>query len=303
MPRCKKESPGCNRGRERSDLRKQGKNTSRYSRKATRTKQKDAGQNSPECGSDDIAQDAKKFLPDASASIDEAIFQMDSDGHGMFRDLCAIYGDSHRPIFLSQILEYFLRTANQAELKAIRKAVQGRERRFRDRGRSVGLGEQFDAEWLKQANVRLTPVARGDREQSNRGRPRAHSDSDWIAKAGRVAWQRHVFGWAWRKIAEYAGLKPSDENWEAIERTLRRWVDQYAALVWRAIPLRARGPEGLCEGSLDDRQIQYCLKDKAGLPFQSHPEQCKKLVLKLAHRGAKAHARSLVGSHVVAFTL
>jgi len=270
-------------------LGKQGKNTSRYSRKATRTKQKDAVQSSS---------------PDDSApSIDEAISLIDADGHGKFRDLCAIYGDFHRPIFQTQIVEYFLRTANQAELKAIRRAVQAREKLLRNRGKSVGPGEQFDADWLKEANVRLTPVSRGDRERGNKGRPRADRDSDWIAKAGRLAWQRHVRAWSWRKIAEHAGFRPLDGDWKTIERTLRRWVDQYAALVWSAIPLRARGPEGLREGCLDDAATQYCLRDKALLPFNLHPEPCKKLVLKLAPRGQRVHARNLVRGDAVVFTV
>jgi hypothetical protein len=222
---------------------------------------------------------------------------MDADGHGKFRDLCTKYGDFYRPVFQSEILNY-LKTGSRAELKAIRKAVQEREKQLRKHGKTLRPGEQFDAEWLKEARFPLTPV----QPRGRRGRPRAHSDRDWIAKAGREAWQRHVLGWNWRKIAEHAGLRPSKENWQGVERILRRRMDQYAALVWNAIPLAARGPAGLREGSLDDRTTQYCLRDKAGLPFDSHPDQCKKLVLKLARRGQKIQARNLVGGDAVVFT-
>jgi hypothetical protein len=226
---------------------------------------------------------------------------MDADGHGKFRDFCTIYGDFYRPAFETEILKY-LRTANRAELKAIRKAVQEREKQLRNRGKSLGPGEQFDAEWLKEAKLPLTPLQPRGREHNKRGRPRAHSDWDWIAKARRAAWQRHVLGWNWMKIVEHAGLRPSKENWQGVERILRRRVDQYAALLWNAIPLGARGPAGIRERSLDDRTTQYYLRDRAGLPFDSHPEQCKKLVLKLARRGQKVHGRNLVGGDVVAFT-
>jgi hypothetical protein len=226
---------------------------------------------------------------------------MDADGHRELRDLCANYADFCRPVFQTEILKY-LRTANRAELKPIRKAVQEREKQLHNHGKSLGPSEQFDVEWLKGINLPVTPLQSRGREHSKRGRPRAHSDWDWIAKAGREAWQRHVLGWTWRKIAEHAGLRPSKENWQGGERILRRRVDQYAALVWNAIPLAARGPAGLREGSLDDRKTQYCLRDKAGLPFDSHPDHCKKLVLKLALRGQKIHARNLVGGDAVVFT-
>ncbi len=48
---------------------------------------------------------------DADANLD-----MDRDGHGPFRDMCLIYGDFHRTVFLQEIINWFVGSASKAEL-------------------------------------------------------------------------------------------------------------------------------------------------------------------------------------------
>jgi hypothetical protein len=99
--------------------------------------------------------------------------------HGHFRDLCMLYGDFNRPVFLEEVL-IFLRSANKEEIATIRRSGQRRTEILRHGGR--------------------------------RGRPRAHDDPDWLHKAFMEIWQKEILGWTWQKIASEAGMEPSKPN-------------------------------------------------------------------------------------------
>jgi hypothetical protein len=109
-------------------------------------------------------------------SLDPAL-DMDIDGHGPFRNMCLIYGDFHRTVFLQEIIDWFIRSASNTELAALRRAVA----------------------------LRSNALPKG----SKRGRPRARDDSDWLVGVKTDAWRRIVEGRTWKSIAEGEGLKPS----------------------------------------------------------------------------------------------
>jgi hypothetical protein len=178
---------------------------------------------------------------------------MDEDGHGPFRDSCVIYGDFYRPVFLEEFVRWFVRSADKAELAVLRKAVR----------------------------VRAAAIRKGGK----RGRPRARDDDEWLIKAKVETWQRHILGWSWPQIAIEAGLEPTRPNC----RTLQRRQDEFAAMIWRALPPYAEQPERL-KTLLESKAIQQLLWVRVGLPFKTHPEECKKIVLALAPRGLKAQA-------------
>jgi hypothetical protein len=132
----------------------------------------------------------------------DASLEFDRDGHGPFRNMCLVYGDFHRTVFLQEIINWFVRSASKVELAALRKAVS----------------------W------RSAHVSKGGK----RGRPRERDDAAWLVKAKVEAWHRIVEGWTWWKIAESEGLKPTRKNIRTIERTLTRRQDRYAAIIWEA---------------------------------------------------------------------
>jgi hypothetical protein len=198
-----------------------------------------------------------------------AISNFDADGHGPFRNMCLAYGDFYRPVFLQEIINWFIRSASKAELAALRKAV----------------------------SVRSAQVSAGGK----RGRPRGRDDADWLAKVKVATWRRIVEGRTWREIAELEGLKPTRENIRTIERTLSRRQDQYAAIIWEACSMAGVWTPGAgsdinlvrLEKSLETQRLRQWLWSRAGLPFRDLPDGCKKIVLTLASRGGNAAGREL----------
>jgi hypothetical protein len=88
------------------------------------------------------------------------------DSHAKFRELCMMYGDFNRAVFLEEILNFISGFgATKAELSAIRTAVQKRTRRLAKR--------------------------------PQRGRPRAGEDREWMQRAVAAAYRKHVLGWGW----------------------------------------------------------------------------------------------------------
>ena len=59
---------------------------------------------------------------------------MDEDGHGPFRDLCLVYGDFYRPVFLEAIQDWFIWSANSEELKALRENLRASHEPSESRG-------------------------------------------------------------------------------------------------------------------------------------------------------------------------
>jgi len=175
----------------------------------------------------------------------------DDSCHSEFLNLCLFYGDFNRPAFLEAIRHWFIESASAAELKSLRSAI-------RDRAAAL-------------------------RRQHKKGRPRAEQSPAWISSTLKLVWMHDVEGKSWRKIASAIGLRPTDDNL----RTLRNRRDHYAMLVWREVAGRGGGPEAL-SGMLESKHFQRLLRSKLALPFDSHPAECKKLVLAIAPRGLEA---------------
>jgi hypothetical protein len=168
--------------------------------------------------------------------------------HEAFLDLCLLDADFNRPIYLDAFLKWFLPSASPAELKALRRAI-------RDRARAL-------------------------RQTHKKGRPHAVESWQWIRSSLKLVWHREIDGWSWPRIAAAAGLKPTKANLS----TLHNRRDYYATLIWQALPAPRGGLKAL-KKLLDARSIQRLLRSKLAIPFNTHPQQCKRLVLKLAPRG------------------
>ena len=192
----------------------------------------------------------------ACEKLNETFSNSEIDSHGHFMELCMLYGDFNRPVFLGEIRHWFIRNADKAELTTIRKAVQARTRTLKGGG--------------------------------GRGRPCAQDDENFLSKARVTAWQRIVLGWSWPKILEDAGLEVTKTN----KRTAKRRLDYLAAVIWSAVPQsqHIEEPEKL-NNDLEAKTIQRLLQSKTGLPFHIHPEECKKIILELAPRGLEAKVR------------
>jgi len=177
--------------------------------------------------------------------------------HSPFLDLCLLYGDFNRPVFLDAILHWFLESASPAELKSLRRAI-------RDRARSL-------------------------HRSSKPGRPRGAHDRLWIRSSTQLVWRREILRWPWRKIATASSLEPTKEN----IRTLRNRRDQYAILVWNAAMgagAHTHKPETL-RRLLKALRIRRWFRSRLALPFAEYPEECRRIVLALAPRGAKVAAK------------
>jgi hypothetical protein len=177
---------------------------------------------------------------------------MDSGAHNdSFRDLCVLYIDFNRPVFLEQILRFVAsHGATKSELSAIRAAVQKRAKQLAKRGR--------------------------------RGRPRAAESNAWMQKAITAAFRKHVLGWSWARVTESIGMKPTKPN----IRTVQRRERQFAEWIADSMPAESletsitggRYSMKLREGALDSERNRYWLVVKAGLPFDTRPEECKTIV-------------------------
>jgi hypothetical protein len=172
----------------------------------------------------------------------------DNPRHTQFLDLCLLYGDFNRPVFLEAILRSFVESAGPKELAALRRAL-------RDRANAL-------------------------KRYGKRGRPSAEHDPDWIRRSLQIVWQREILHWPWRKIAASAGLKPTRPS----IRTLQLRRDLYALLVWHALPTRADRPQAL-KRLLESKPIQRMLRSHLSLPFDSHPQECTSIVRALVPRG------------------
>jgi hypothetical protein len=123
--------------------------------------------------------------------------------HAQFLDLCLLYADFNRPVFLEAFLRWFMDSASPAELTALRRAIRGRTKALMQNGK--------------------------------KGRPRAEHDPNWIRRSLQIVWQREILHWPWRKIAAAAGLAPTRPN----IRTLQLRRDLYAEIVCHALPPHA----------------------------------------------------------------
>jgi hypothetical protein len=174
--------------------------------------------------------------------------------HDQFLDLCLLYGDFNRPVFLQALLRWFVESADAKELAALRRAIH-------DRSKALN-------------------------QNAKKGRPIAEHDPDWIRRSLQVVWQREILHWPWRKIAAAASLKPTKAN----IRTLQNRCDRYAILVSRALPPHAGQPQAL-KRLLESKPIQRMLRSRLSLPFGTHPQECKRLVSVLTSRAPHLAAR------------
>lgn len=226
-------------------------------------------------GFDHEPSDAAQVTPPAIPEVSEdATLDMDTDGHGPFRNMCLIYGDFHRTVFLQEIIDWFIRSASNTELAALRRAVA----------------------------LRSNALPKG----SKRGRPRARDDSDWLVAVKTDAWRRIVEDRTWKNIAESEGLKPSRGDLRTIERTRTRRQDEYAAIIWGAATHADvwRGADTLesnlrrLSEAMDTPRFRQRLWVKAALFGPSSDsewiEGCKKIVLTLTPRGGRAAGAELI---------
>jgi hypothetical protein len=122
------------------------------------------------------------------------------DPHAKFRELCMLYGDFNRAVFLEEILNFISGFgATKAELSAIRTAVQKRTKQLAKR--------------------------------AQRGRPRAEQSEAWMQSALTAAYRKRVLGWSWSRVTESVGMKPTKPN----IRTVQRRVQQYAEFTFDAV--------------------------------------------------------------------
>ena len=182
----------------------------------------------------------------------------DDPRHSEFLDLCLLYGDFNRPVFLKAIRHCFLESASTAELESLRRA-------FRDRAKSL-------------------------RQHVKKGRPRAEQSAAWISSTLKLVWMRDIEGKSWRQIAQAAGLKPTRPNLRTVQ--VRR--DLFAVLVLKALPPRTDDPAHL-DNFLDNKRVQLLLRSRLALPFLTHPRESRKIVQVLVSRGLTLEAARLRG--------
>jgi len=169
-------------------------------------------------------------------------------GRSHFLDLCILYGDFNRPVFLAAFLQSFLGSASPDELKSLRRAI-------RDRGKAL-------------------------RRNRSKGRPRTGQSWNWICSTLKLIWEHDINRRSWREIASAAGIKSTEHTTRAFQK--RR--DHYAMLIWEALPGRIEQP-GELGRMLNSRPVQRLLRSRLALPFDTHPQECRKIVLALAPRG------------------
>ena len=168
---------------------------------------------------------------------------LDDDSHAKFRELCMMYGDFNRPVFLEEILNFISGFgATKAELSAIRTAVQKRTKRLAKR--------------------------------SQRGRPRAAESDSWMQKAITAAFRKRVLGWSWSRVTASIGMKPTKPN----IRTVQRRERQFAEVMLGALASLNVWKEGefgrtLKQDILDYKPYRRILMSKTGLPFDTRPEE------------------------------
>ena len=75
-------------------------------------------------------------------------------------------------------------------------------------------------------------------------------------------------------------------------RTLQQRRERYALLVWQALPGRLDRPESLSK-RLESRSLHRLLQSRLALPFDTHPQECKKIVRALSARGLEVAANQL----------
>lgn len=143
----------------------------------------------------------------------------------------------------------FVETANQKELAGIRKWIAGRERQ----------------KW-----------------QAHPGQPRALQDDETHQRALQVVWLRYVKHKRWKEIQEsLIAAAFGDESFI----TVRRLQDYFADLIYRKVQ-----PDWITQaGGLDGEKTKAYLRFETGLPFDTHPGECKRIVTELWPQGFRVY--------------
>jgi hypothetical protein len=226
------------------------------------------------CSSAGMGTELSRFI--ASGSDDWKEFyrasERDRKEHGGFREICMVMGDfpANRPLFLEQVV-LFIRGTDQRELGAIRRVITERRRTVR---------------------------------RPERGRPDVRNDEKIMARAREASWRRIVRMQSEEEIAGVLGMAivapvrgaggrievPGNIN--SIKRQLQRLEDYLSAAIWNAISpnyVRVSGAgREIAPGALDHKDLQTYIGYCTGLPFRTHPEECKRIVQTLWPRGSAA---------------
>jgi len=117
-------------------------------------------------------------------------------------------------------------------------------------------------------------------------------------QARRVAWSHRVERKTWEETALEVGFRWDDDEQQrrTVRWTLQRREDYLAARLYHAVPpsyvVQCGEHKGdLIPGALDHIPFRQAVWSGTGLPFRTHPEQCKTIVLALWPRASDADWR------------
>jgi hypothetical protein len=215
------------------------------------------------------SEDAKDAGVDVGYSARPGI---SGDRHKRFRELCVVYGDSCRQVFLDEFVMWFVRFATKSELGRLSREIATQSRRI-------------------------------DQNRKPKGRPRAEDLPSWLGNARDAAFKRIVYGWSWARIARSEGKKPSKPNIQ----TLKNRQDRYAGIIWEVCSETGVWQSGSgteadivrLRNSLETTMFRMVLCRRALLPFsifrgQDLTAECEKVVMTLAPQGGKIVGRQFV---------
>lgn len=192
---------------------------------------------------------SKRWLSGDKAVQEDDLSMLDP--HSGFRETWVLCGDvSHRrPLLLKRAI-LFIGSATRSELAQIRRAVAMRAEKA----------------WHKR-----------------RGRPDALDDEELMSKARQVAWMRCVQGKTWKDVRT-AILPPHSADETALSP--RRLQDYLAAVIYKALPPEyiihvGPGRFEINSEAWEDKLFQSYVGFRTGLPFRTHPVECRKIISKL----------------------
>jgi hypothetical protein len=193
------------------------------------------------------------------------------DEHCAFRDTWIWWGDFEplRKILLEGI-SIFIGGADKRELTVLRKDVARR-------ARSRGIVKK-------------------------RGHPSVTANDELLSRARLVAWRRIIEKKSTDAIAKELGISviPASKMHAGNIQTVRGnlWLLQsyLAAIIWEAFPHGYVCPTGeyrheLMPGALENIYLQQLIEHRTGLPFRTHPGECKRIVTALSPRSRRAYSQ------------
>jgi hypothetical protein len=162
---------------------------------------------------------------------------------------------ANRPLLLRE-LELFIQDADRRELGEIRSAVKARRRTAK---------------------------------RVRRGRPSVSENRAIIKRALRATWMRIIEHGTRARVSAELKLANNTQPGDGKYSTLRDLRDYMAIAIYRAIPptyiRQSVGSRDIAPGALDSKTVQTLIWQKTGLPFKTHPKECKRIVEALWPRG------------------